>query len=108
MNGQITQQGHDWFCHRAAELQQEVMVLEAQLGHLEQRKSRSPALILALGKFFGLGIGEKLNWVRFKLELKREQLDLFEAKYGVVKQSELICPEQVLVGERQGESRVAA
>lgn len=108
MNGQIIEQGHAWFGQRAEEAQQEIAVLEAQRGQLEQKKARSPALILALGKFFGLGIGEKLNWLRFKLKLKQEQLDQFEAKYGVIGQLGLSTPKQVLVGERQGERRVAA
>jgi hypothetical protein len=108
MNGQIIEQGHEWYCHRTAGFQQEVVVLEAQRSQLEQRKAHSPALIQALGKFFGLGTGEKLSWVRYKLEFQQEQLNQFEAKYGAVKQPELSCPAQVSVGGRQEENRIAA
>lgn len=108
MNGQIIEQGYAWFCHRAEELQQEGALLEAQRGQLEQKKARSPALIQALGKFFGLGTGEKLNWVRFKLNFQREQLDQFEPKDGAAGQSGLSTSEQVLVSVRQGQSKVAA
>ena len=86
MTSQIVEQGYEWFCHRTAEIQQEVAVLESQLGQLERKKAGSPALVQALGKYFGLGTAEKLNWVRFKLKLKRGELDDFEAKYGVVRQ----------------------
>lgn len=108
MNGQIIEQGHEWFCHQTVALQQEVVVLEAQCGPLEQRNAHSPALIQALGKFFGLGTGEKLSWVRYKLKFQREQLNQFEAKYGAVKQPGLSCPEEVSVGGRREETSIAA
>jgi hypothetical protein len=34
-----------------------------------------------LGKYFGFGTAEKLDRVRFKLKLKREELRRFEAQY---------------------------
>lgn len=79
--GPIIEQGHSWFCGKAEELHQEVAVLETQLAELEQKSSRSPALLQMLGKYFKFGTAEKLNRVRFKLKLKREELRRFEAQY---------------------------
>jgi hypothetical protein len=79
--GPIIEQGHSWFCGKAEELHQEVSVLETQLAELEQKSSRSPALLQMLGKYFGFGTAEKLDRVRSKLKLKREELRRFEAQY---------------------------
>ncbi len=81
ITGPIIEQGHSWFCSKTEELQQEVSVLETQLAELEQKSSRSPALLQMLGKYFGFGAAEKLDRVSFKLKLKREELRHFEAQY---------------------------
>jgi hypothetical protein len=84
ITGPIIEQGHSWFCGKTEELHQEVSVLETQLAELEQKSSRSPALLQMLGKYFGFGTAEKLNRVRFKLKFKREELCRFEAKYRAI------------------------
>ncbi len=72
---------HDplWFQHRVENLKEEVAVLEAQLAELEQKNLRSPVLLQKLGEHFGFGAAGKLDWARFKLNFKRDQLDRFEA-----------------------------
>jgi hypothetical protein len=66
-------------------LKEEVVVLEAQLAELEQKNLRSPALLQKLGEFFGFGAAGKLDWARFKLSFKQEQLDRFEAQPEILK-----------------------
>jgi hypothetical protein len=84
MTTAIIKQGREWFCRRSEELQQEVVVLETQLTELEQKNSRLPALLQMLGKYFGFGAAGKLEWARFKLKLKREELGRFETQYRVL------------------------
>jgi hypothetical protein len=69
-----------WFERGVEDLKEEVAVLEAQLAELEQKNLRSPVLLQKLGEYFGFGAAGKLVWVRFKLNLKREQLDRFEVQ----------------------------
>jgi hypothetical protein len=76
-----------WFHRRVAELKEEVAVLKAQLAELEQKKLRSSALIRKLGEFFGFGAVGKLEWARFKLNFKQEELDRLEAQPEVLKVS---------------------
>jgi len=64
-------------------LKEEVAVLEAQLAGLEFENSHSPALLRMLGNRLGFGAAGKLDWTRFKLKLKQEELDHFEAQYGM-------------------------
>jgi hypothetical protein len=72
---------HDplWFQHRVENLKEEVAAQEALLAELEQKNLRSPVLLQKLGYFFGFGAAGKLDWARFKLRFKREQLNRFEA-----------------------------
>jgi hypothetical protein len=74
-----------WFHHRVAELKEEVAVLKAQLAELEQKNLRSSALIRKLGEFFAFGAAGKLEWARFKLNFKQEELDRLEAQPEVLK-----------------------
>jgi hypothetical protein len=74
-----------WFHHRAAELKEEVAVLKAQLAELEQKNLHSSAIIRKLGGFFGFGAAGKLEWARFKLNFKQEELDRFEAEPEMLK-----------------------
>ena len=68
-----------WFDRRAGELKDEVAVLKAQLTLLEQNLSSS-ATIRKLGEYFGFGAAGKLDWARFMLDFKQEELDRFEAR----------------------------
>jgi hypothetical protein len=68
-----------WFHRRAGELKEEVAVLKAQLTALEQNLSSS-AIIRKLGEYFGFGAAGKLDWARFMLDFKQEELDRFEAR----------------------------
>ncbi|HZS08144.1 MAG TPA: hypothetical protein VFD58_25140 [Blastocatellia bacterium] len=61
-------------------LKQEVVVLEARLSGLEQENSRSVALFQVLGKALGFGAAGKLEWARFKLKFKQEELSQLEAQ----------------------------
>jgi hypothetical protein len=74
-----------WFQSGVENLKEEVVVLEAQLAELEQKNLRSPALLQKLGEFFGFGAAGKLDWARFKLNFKQEQLDRFEAQPEMLK-----------------------
>jgi hypothetical protein len=74
-----------WFRHRGEELKEEVAVLKAQLAELEQKNLRSSALIRKLSEFFGFGAAGKLDWARFKLNFKQEELDRFEAQPEMLK-----------------------
>jgi hypothetical protein len=69
-----------WFHRRIAELKKEVTVLKDQLAELEQKNSRSSALKRKLSGFFGFGTAGKLEWARFKLEFKQEELDRIETQ----------------------------
>ena len=77
-----TEPNNAWVCYRYGELQEEVTNFAAQLAALEQEYARSNALTKALGRAFGFGAG-KLEWARFKLSYKREQLAEFESQYLV-------------------------
>jgi hypothetical protein len=80
-----------WFNRRGEELKEEVAVLEAQLAELEQKNLRSSALIQKLGEYFGFGAAGKLDWARFKLNFKREELDRFEAQPEMLKVADEHC-----------------
>ena len=69
-----------WSQRGAEELKEEVAVLKAQLAELEQENRRSSALHQKLGEYFGFGAAGKLDWARFKLNFKQEQLDRFESQ----------------------------
>ncbi len=64
-------------------LRQEVAVLETQLAEFEQKNSRTPVLLQMLGRYFQVGAAGKLEGVQFKLKIKHEELDHFEAWYGM-------------------------
>jgi hypothetical protein len=80
-----------WFHRTGEELKEEVAVLAAQLAELEQRNLRSSALIRKLGEFFGFGAAGRLDWARFKLNFKREELDRFEAQPEMLKVADDQC-----------------
>jgi hypothetical protein len=74
------------WCHRrAAELKEEVAVLKDQLAELEQKNLRSSAIIRKLCEFFGFGAAGKLEWARFKLNFKQEELERLEAEPEMLK-----------------------
>lgn len=67
------------FDHRVKELKEQVATLASQIVELERQNSLSPALLRLLGKSLGFGAAGKIDWVRFKLSFKREELECFEA-----------------------------
>jgi hypothetical protein len=75
----LTEQDNEWVRRRREELQKEAAVFAAQLAALEPEYARSPALLKILGRAFGFGAAGKLEWARFKVSYKREQLAEFEA-----------------------------
>ncbi|MCI0419347.1 MAG: hypothetical protein L0312_09025 [Acidobacteria bacterium] len=74
-----------WFQRGVENLKEEVAVLEAQLAELEQKTLLSPVLLQKLGEYFGFGAAGKLDWARFKLKLKQEELDRFKAQPEMLK-----------------------
>ena len=78
-NAQIEQEPL-WFHREAEKLRGEVAVLAAQYAALEQKSLRSSGLVQKLGRAFGFGAAGKLEWARFKLNFKQEQLASFVAR----------------------------
>lgn len=66
-----------WSHQGAEKLKAEVAELEAGLTDLEERSRRSSRLMRKLGRYFGFGAAGKLEWARFKLNFKQEELDQF-------------------------------
>ena len=75
----LTEQDNEWVRQRREELQKEAGVFAAQLAALEQEYARSPALRKTLGRVFGFGAAGNLQWARFKVSYKQEQLAEFES-----------------------------
>jgi hypothetical protein len=59
---------------------EDVAALKAQLAGLEQENLRSSVLFQKLSKYFGFGAAGKLDWVRFKLKYKEDELQRVEAE----------------------------
>ncbi len=59
----------------AERLKAEINVLEASLAEMERENLRSPVFVQKLGRVLAFGAAGKLEWARFKLNFKREQLD---------------------------------
>lgn len=66
-----------WSHHGAEKLKADVALLESSLTNLEQRNLRSSLLVQKLGRYFGFGAAGKLEWARFRLKFKEEELDQF-------------------------------
>jgi hypothetical protein len=66
--------------HEIARFKEDVAVLKTQLAGLGQEKLRSSVLFQKLGEYFGFGAAGKLDWVRFKLKYKQEELARCEAE----------------------------
>ena len=80
MPNAIIERDHLWF-HRGVEnLKAEVVVLEDGLADLEQQNLRSFPLVRKLGHLFGFGVAGKLEWARFKLNFKQEELARFRGQ----------------------------
>jgi len=77
MPSAIIERDHHWFHHGVEKLKAEVAVLEARLAELEQQNLRSFIVVQQMGRFFGFGAAGKLEWARFKLHFKQEELDHF-------------------------------
>jgi hypothetical protein len=59
---------------------EDVAVLKVQLAGLEQANLRSSVLFQKLGRYFGFGVAGKLDWVRFKLKYKEDELNRVKAE----------------------------
>ena len=59
---------------------EDVAALKAQLAGLEQENLRSSVLFQKLSKYFGYGAAGKLDWVRFKLKYKEDELKCVEGE----------------------------
>jgi hypothetical protein len=75
------EQDRAWFYSEVERLMSEVAVLDAQFAKLEQKHARAPALLQRLNSYFGFGAAGKLDWARFKLKLKQEELTLFKSQF---------------------------
>lgn len=80
MSNTIIEQDHLEFPRGVGKLKAEVAVQEAGLTDLEQQNLRSSVLVQKLGCFFGVGPAGKLEWARFKLDFKQEELDQFRVE----------------------------
>lgn len=65
---------------RAEELQAEISALERQLADFDQRSAVLPFFIRSFYRAFGFGATGKIEWARFKLGFKREELAEFKAQ----------------------------
>jgi hypothetical protein len=68
------------FNREVERLKGEVVDFAAEYAELKQRSPSSSSLFQKLGHYFGFNHAEKLNWARFKLELKQDQLASFKAR----------------------------
>ena len=84
MSSAKIEQDRAWFYYEVERLKSEVVVLETRFAELEQRHVHAPALLQILGSYFGFGAAEKLDWARFKLKLKQEELDLYKSQSEVL------------------------
>lgn len=87
MSSAKIEQDRAWCFREIERLRSEVVILEAQFVKLEQRHAHSPVLLKILSSYFGFGAAGKLDWDRFKLKLKQEELDLFKSQYEVLEVS---------------------
>lgn len=85
MSSAKIEQDRGWFQQGIEKLIAEIAILEAQLAELEQQHSRAPVLLQKLGLYLGFGTAEKLEWARFRLKLKQQELDRFKTRHGVLK-----------------------
>jgi hypothetical protein len=74
-----------WSHHEVEKLKEEVAVLVTQIIELEQKNLRSPVFLQKPGRYFGFGAAGKLDWARFKLDFKQEELDRFETRPEMLK-----------------------
>jgi hypothetical protein len=80
MPNAIIERDYIWFHHGVEKLKAQVVVLEADLADLEQQNLGSSRLVQKLGHFFGFGAAGKLEWARFKLNFKQEELEQFRVQ----------------------------
>lgn len=88
MSNAISEQDRMWFHRGVEKLKAEVAMFEAALTDLEQQSFRSSPLMRKLGRYCGFGAAGKLEWARFKLNFKQEQLDQFKAQSGMAETTE--------------------
>jgi cytoskeletal protein RodZ len=74
------EQDHKWFHRGVEKLKREVALLEARLYDLEQKNLRPFSLVQKLGKYLGFSAAGKVEWARFRLKFKQEELDRFKAQ----------------------------
>lgn len=77
MSSELVQRDHLKIQPESEKLKVEINVLESSLAELERENLGSPLFIQKLGRIFAFGAAGKLEWARFKLNFKREQLDDF-------------------------------
>jgi hypothetical protein len=80
MYSAISEQDQPWSQREVEKLREDVAVFEARYVALEQQNRRSSPLMQKLGRYFGFGAAGKLDWARFKLNFKQEQLASYETQ----------------------------
>jgi hypothetical protein len=104
MPNAIIERDHLWFHHGVEKLKAEVVVLEDGLADMEQQNLRSSPLVQKLGHLFGFGVAGKLEWARFKLNFKQEEL----AQFRVQEMSEVMATGPAGETTRQKMARMIA
>src|SRR5215813_6107470 len=81
MSGEVVERNRAQTETEIGRLEQEVAILDDQLAKLVLKDSQSPPLLRMLGKAFGFGASGKLEWARFKLKFKQEELSRLKTRY---------------------------
>ena len=87
MSTAIIEQDRAWVYGEVERLRSEVAVFEARLADLKQQHAHAPALLQILSSYFGVGAAGRLDWARFKLKLKQEELEMFKSQSAVLERS---------------------
>lgn len=73
---------------RIQELTAEAALLASQYMELQQKVADTPAFFRVLGRSLGFGAAGKLDWARFKLSVKQEELRDIQLAYRSLVEAE--------------------
>jgi len=100
----ISEQDQPWSQREVEKLREDVAVFEARYVALERQNRRSSPLMQKLGRYFGFGAAGKLDWARFKLNFKQEQLASYETQLAsgeVITHRSVTAPESPTYGSHE-------